>query len=271
MPEFSSPDLAIFCSDLHQKIVDKRQVWRRYAAAPNLFHATHQRFEKLVDKNHQLENDLITMNKKYEDAVNDCFKAKQLIKSLEKHKTEVEIKVEEARNTNEKLLLTEIEQLKIALAERDDEISHLNKANISTKEALEKLNKALHENSKKFKEEKAKLYKENRAELKSWKKHFGEANSQILKLEKKIKVLEDTRAHEHELSVTQPFVSQPLFPTQGQADPSPIHHLLPNLVYLLVPHHPAHHHHQTMPVIILLLVQQLLAQVDHPYQNQVHQ
>ena len=76
--------------------------------------------------------------------------------------------------------------LKIALAERDDEISHLNKANISTKEALEKLNKALHENSKKFKEEKAKLYKENRAELKSWKKHFGEANSQILKLEKKI-------------------------------------------------------------------------------------
>ena len=237
---------------------------------PTFFHAPNK-FEKLVDKNLQLERDLMTINKKYEDAINDCVKANQLIKSLEKHKTEAEIKDEEARNTNEKLLLREIDQLKIALADRDDEIAYLNKANLSAKEALENVNKVLHENRQKFKEEKTQLFKENRAELKSWKKHFGEANSQILKLEKKIKVLEDTRAHEHELSVTQPFVSQPLFPTQGQADPSPIHHLLPNLVYLLVPHHPAHHHHQTMPVIILLLVQQLLAQVDHHYQSQVHQ
>ena len=107
---------------------------------PTLCHAPNQ---ELVDKNHQLETDLININKKYEDAINDCVKANQSIKSLEKHISEAEIKVEEARNTNEKLLLAEIKQLKIALAERDHEILYLNKANVSAKEALEKVNKAL--------------------------------------------------------------------------------------------------------------------------------
>ena len=125
---------------------------------PTLRHAPNQKVEELVDKNHQLETDLININKKYEDAINDCIKANQSIKSLEKHITEA---VEEARNTNENHLLTEIKQLKIALAERDHEIFYLNKANVSAKEALEKLNKALHENSKTFKEEKAQLYKDN--------------------------------------------------------------------------------------------------------------
>ena len=182
-----------------------------------LHHAPNQKFEELVDKNCQLEKDLLNINKKYEDAINDCVKTKQSIKSLEKHITEAEIKVEEARNTNEKLLHTEIKQLKTALAERDDEIFYLNKANISAKEALEKLNKALHEQFKKFKEEKAQLYKDNKAELKSWKKDLGEANSQILKLEKKIEVL----VNNHKVSVNQPTVSQPLLLPPGQADPSP--------------------------------------------------
>ena len=190
---------------------------------PTLCHAPNQ---ELVDKNHQLETDLININKKYEDAINDCVKANQSIKSLEKHISEAEIKVEEARNTNEKLLLAEIKQLKIALAERDHEIFYLNKANVSAKEALEKLNKALHENSKKFKEEKAQLYKDNKAELKSWKKDLGDANSQILKLEKKIQVLVEN----HEVSVTQPSVSQPLFPGPGRADPSPTSPVTPPCV-----------------------------------------
>ena len=196
---------------------------------PTFFHAPNK-FEKLVDKNLQLERDLMTINKKYEDAINDCVKANQLIKSLEKHKTEAEIKDEEARNTNEKLLLREIDQQKIALADRDDEISYLNKANLSAKEALENVNKVLHENRQKFKEEKTQLFKENRAELKSWKKKFGEANSQILKLDKKLKVLVDTRTHE--LSVTQPAVSQPLLLTPGQADPSPTSPFTPPRVLL---------------------------------------
>ena len=49
---------------------------------PTLCHAPNQ---ELVDKNHQLETDLININKKYEDAINDCVKANQSIKSLEKH------------------------------------------------------------------------------------------------------------------------------------------------------------------------------------------
>ena len=62
--------------------------------------------------------------------------------------------------------------------------------NKAAKDVSEKLNKRLTDNKNKYEQEKTHLLKEHRKEVKAWKKDLGEANSKIVKLEKKLKVAE---------------------------------------------------------------------------------
>ena len=94
------------------------------------------------------------------------------------------------KNENEKSLKEEIDNLKHMLHVRDLEIANLKVENKATKEASEKLNNALGELRTKFKDEKKALLKEHRIEIKSWKKDLGQANSNLIKLGKKLEVTE---------------------------------------------------------------------------------
>ena len=166
-----------------------------------LRHGPKENIESLVDKNRKLEKDLIDIKKKYENAIKDCENANHRIQNLEKHRQkETEIKVEETSNADWKLLLTENDNLKNVLENRDHEIFYLQKENKSAKEASEKLNRILLADRDKFEKEKQQLIKEHKAEIKTWKKHLGEANSKIVKLEKKLKESVDTLKEKDQLS-----------------------------------------------------------------------
>ena len=115
---------------------------------------------------------------------------RQLIRSLEKTLQESKGKVEVATCEIEKSLTLEIESLKVALNDRDHEILSLQMANQGVKDASEKLNKRLTDNKNKYEQEKTHLLKEHRKEVKAWKKDLGEANSKIVKVEKKLKAAE---------------------------------------------------------------------------------
>ena len=62
--------------------------------------------------------------------------------------------------------------------------------NKAAKDVSEKLNKRLTDNKNKYEQEKTHLLKEHRKEVKAWKKDLGEANSKIVKVEKKLKAAE---------------------------------------------------------------------------------
>ena len=92
----------------------------------------------------------------------------------------------------ENRLTAEIESLKTALDDRYKEICSLQISNKVAKETSEKLNKRLTDNRNKYEQDKTHQLKEHRNEVKAWKKDLGEANSKIIKLEKKLKAA-DTR------------------------------------------------------------------------------
>ena len=105
------------------------------------------------------------------------------------------------KNENEKSLKEEIDNLKHMLHVRDLEIANLKVENKATKGASEKLNKALNEMRTKFKDEKKALLKEHRIKIKSWKKDLGQANSNLIKLRKKLEVTESNLASQSLASV----------------------------------------------------------------------
>ena len=176
---------------------------------PAFPHASNENIEALIDENLQLKKDLTDISKKYEEAVNDCTNVNKLIKELEKHQKEATFKIEEVTGANEELLLAEVSNLKNALVDRDDEILHLQNVAKSAKEATKKLNTTLRENRNKFKNEKVELCKEHRAEIRTLKKELGDANSNIVKLEKKVKELVD----KHEELAIQTLESHPHNPS----------------------------------------------------------
>ena len=148
--------------------------------------ATSENIQEMIDKNKKLERDVITLTQLYEDSVNQCENAYEVIKfkELKEQEAEAKVKVE-----NEEHLAKEIKYLRDALNDRDDEIATLKTANKAAKEAIGKLNKTLNECKSKYSEEKATVSKEHRSEVRAWKKDLGEANRNITKLEEKLQVL----------------------------------------------------------------------------------
>ena len=138
--------------------------------------------KELVNKNEKLESDIKQLKKRYDDSVNDCEHAYEIIQSFE----------QKDERENESKLMAEIANLKSVLGDRDQEITSLKVSNKAAKEASEKLNKMMGELRTKHKEEKVELLRGHRMEVKSWKKNLGEANSNIVKLENKLQVFNDT-------------------------------------------------------------------------------
>ena len=109
-----------------------------------------------------------------------------MIKSLKKTVQESEVKVEVATSEKENGLNAEIKTLENELNDRDNEVLSLQIAKKAAEEVSEKLNRSLVENRSKWAEEKMQLLKEHRNEVKAWKKDLGEANSQIVRGEKRL-------------------------------------------------------------------------------------
>ena len=103
---------------------------------PPYRHGTRENTEELVDNN-------IELTKMHEKVVSDYEKACELVKYLEKTLNEVKVKQEEATNTNEEQLQSEIETLKNSLKNRNSEIGSLQAALKTSKNVSEKLNKKL--------------------------------------------------------------------------------------------------------------------------------
>ena len=105
---------------------------------PPYRYGTRESTRELVDKN-------IELTKMHEKVVSDYEKACELVKYLEKTRNEVKVKHEEATNTNEEQLKSEIETLKSTLKNHNSEIGNLQAALKTCKNVSEKLNKKLSE------------------------------------------------------------------------------------------------------------------------------
>ena len=129
---------------------------------------TSEQIEALVSKNIELEKELTLLRMKHEEVAKYA-----------------DVKVEAASiASHEQELETEIDKLKDIIKARDGEILDLRIANKTSSEASGKLSKALGDARIKFEKEKTVLKKEHRAEVKTWRKDLGDANSMIIKLEK---------------------------------------------------------------------------------------
>ena len=125
---------------------------------------------EVIKENAKLENDVANLTKLYNDSVNDCERAYNVINSLLEAKSKEEVKSE-----SEIKLLTEISYLKTVLEDRDKEIVNLKVSNEAAREASKKLNNKVGEIRTKYNEEKAEVLRKHKIEVKSWKKVLGEA------------------------------------------------------------------------------------------------
>ena len=132
--------------------------------------------DALVVKNLELEEELRCLSIKHE----------KTIQNLQKFHQEAEIKFESDSRSLYKELEKEIDKLKELLKNRDNEIISLQNGKKAAAEATGKLRKALGDIRVKFEKEKTSIKKEHRAEVKSWRQDLGNANSKIIKLEKKL-------------------------------------------------------------------------------------
>ena len=152
----------------------------------------HERTEYLLTMNAKLEEEVLSLQKNYKDALKKSDVDQETIKAL---KSEMKVKnelkpviidpVSETTKTELKELREEKRILQGKIEERDDNINVLEHANKVAKEASNQLNKKLSEMKIKLNKEKAEILKEHKAELKAWKKDLGEANKENIKLRKK--------------------------------------------------------------------------------------
>ena len=155
----------------------------------------------IIDRNEKLEMDVKTLTKLHEDALKDCENAYETIKSLEKKQNELMEKVEETKIIKEKDSEAEINNLRNALKNRDDEIADLKTANKNAKEASEIL-KTMTENILKQDKEKIKLEKEKDqlskeyiSEIKALEKSLVNVKNENMELKEKC-VLKDDELRE---------------------------------------------------------------------------
>ena len=167
---------------------------------PPLPRVSSEEIKEIQEKNKKLENDVINLTKRYEDSVIDCEHAYEVIKSFEQKQQKSKNKEEMIKNENEKNVKEEMDNLKQMLHVRDLEIANLKVQNKAAKEASERLNKTLGELRTKSNDEKKTLLKEHRIEIKSWKKNLGQANSNLIKLEKKLQDVESDLASSQSLA-----------------------------------------------------------------------
>ena len=172
-----------------------------------LFLAPHRRvlsenMKALNDENINLKNEMINLTKIHSEVVKDYENGKEIIKSLETALLESKIKTEEGFYNSD-----EIESLKKALEDRDNEIFDLKIANKTAKEASDMLNKKLVSNKNKYDQEKSKQLKEHRNEVKALKKDLGEANRKIVNLEKKLIVADKSNKPEQKDENIPPYLS----------------------------------------------------------------
>ena len=83
-----------------------------------------------------------------------------------------------------------IKELENALKERDQAIHDLENSKRNAAETAKRLNIQINANRKCHEEEKIRLINEHRIEVKAWKKDLGRANSNHIKLEKKLALIE---------------------------------------------------------------------------------
>ena len=171
-----------------------------------LFLAPHRRvlsenMKALNDENINLKNEMINLTKIHSEVVKDYENGKEIIKSLETALLESKIKTEEGFYNSD-----EIESLKKALEDRDNEIFDLKIANKTAKEASDMLNKKLVSNKNKYDQEKSKQLKEHRNEVKALKKDLGEANRKIVNLEKQLIVADKSNKPEHHICQPNPVL-----------------------------------------------------------------
>ena len=121
--------------------------------------------EDLVAENKKLRIDLKSMEQKYDNTVEECSMAYSSIKLL-----------------------------KSDLNERDTIIRDLEASNKVAVETANRLNRKLNENRRLYEEEKQLLLKMHKNEVKAWKKDLGRANSNHLRLEKKVAHLQTTES-----------------------------------------------------------------------------
>ena len=155
----------------------------------------------IIDRNEKLEMDVKTLTKLHEDALKDCENAYETIKSLEKKQNELMEKVEETKIIKEKDSEAEINNLRNALKNRDDEIADLKTANKNAKEASDIL-KTMTENILKQDKEKIKLEKEKDqlvkdyiSEIKALEKSLVNVKNENMELKEKC-VLKDDELRE---------------------------------------------------------------------------
>ena len=153
----------------------------------------HKRTDYLLTMNAKLEEEVLSLQKNYKDALKKSDVDQETIKAL---KSEMKVKnelkpviidpVSETTKAELKELREEKRILQGKIEERDDNINVLEHANKVAKEASNQLNKKLNEMKIKLNKEKAEILKEHKAELKAWKKDLGEANKENIKLRNKL-------------------------------------------------------------------------------------
>ena len=162
----------------------------------------------LAAKNLQLEKDLVTLRRDYDNSVSDCVAAHHRIKSLEnlciektKHHEVLKSEIYE-NNALVTTLNLEINQLNLenyefrtSVENQTHEIKDLESLIKAGKQASNKLNKEISEMRANFNKEKETIAKEHRMEVKAWKKELGDERKQRIALERnKVKEGEHPKA-----------------------------------------------------------------------------
>ena len=129
--------------------------------------AVSDNIEFLIEKNHQLENELVCVKNEFSSKVNECGSAvcEELEKSCEL------VKKLQIVNAD---LVKENEIFKNKIVDQETEIKDLENSNKIHKGVSEELNKKISELKTKFSKEKIDINNKNKAEIKYWRKEFTE-------------------------------------------------------------------------------------------------
>ena len=169
-------------------ITDKSGVPLLPPSSPD--HASSKEIATLATKNIMLEKKLNSLQRDYENAVDDSDAAHRTIKSLEKELIKMEANHDLAEELLEKNFETqqlrqENNNLKIKIETQNEDISTLETSNKIQKDINDKLHKELNETKIRFKKEQDTILKQHKAETKSWRKDLGDVTEGKIKLDEK--------------------------------------------------------------------------------------